>query len=149
MEGSGRSDGIALQDNARAAIAQAIREARGAEICGYLLVAPDGTQGFRQLPNRWSSPDGVFVTALDDARARLVTERRGERIVAWVHSHNAGLRLSDLDRVWFSASDVPWMVTCLTAGELRCRLYEPTLRSDARDAPRPAGRAAPPPLNSR
>jgi proteasome lid subunit RPN8/RPN11 len=104
-------------------IAACIRCARGAEICGYLLQDDSGTQSFLAIENRLASRDGVFASALDIDRAKRLIRGRGLKTLAWIHSHDGGTSLSDVDRQGLAESDIPWAVVCLTKGKLQMSWY--------------------------
>jgi len=102
-----------------------VRNARGAEICGYLVEDPHGNQSFLAIENRLASRDGVFASKLDIARAQRQIRARDLRICAWVHSHYSGTSLSEIDRLGLAESDVPWIVVCLTELGLDAACYVP------------------------
>lgn len=115
-----------LEDDVEQVIIKCIRNARGAEICGYLLEDKRHKQSFLTIENRLASRDGVFVSAIDIDRALRIIRSRELRILAWVHSHDVGTALSEVDRQYLAESDVPWIVVCLSDIGLQAAMYPPS-----------------------
>jgi len=113
-----------LDDEVVQILVKCIRNARGAEICGYLLEDAHGKQFFLALENRLASRDGVFISAIDQERALRIIDSRDLRILAWVHSHDMGTNLSEVDEQYLAAGEIPWLVVCLSDKGLQAMMYK-------------------------
>ena len=112
-----------LDGRATDTIAAAIRCAHGAEICGYLMADKLGRQEFFSLENRLASPDGCFVSEADARRGQRYAAAHDLRVVAFVHSHGTGTRLSTVDELSLAKGHLPWIVVCLAEGHIRSAFY--------------------------
>lgn len=114
-----------LTEKVEQTIIKVILNARGAEICGFLLDNENGQQSFLSIENRLASRNEVFVSETDMSRAQRIIQTRGLHTIAWVHSHHTGTVLSEVDRQGLAESSIPWIVVCLTDAGLQVDWYWP------------------------
>lgn len=115
-----------LDDEVEQTLVKCIRNARGAEICGYLLENAHGKQRFLAIENRLASREGVFISAIDQERALRIICSRDLRILAWVHSHDVGTNLSEVDVQYLATGGISWIVVCLSDKGLLATMYKPS-----------------------
>lgn len=96
------------------------------EVVGFLLAADaESPAWFWRLRNHGSQPGVFSLDELAVSRVRRAAERRGERVVAFVHSHTSGLELSAADRRSQALTAIPWVVVSLGRSGLSWRLHPP------------------------
>lgn len=103
-------------------ISDAILQAQGREICGFLITVRH-QQRFVRLANYGWGTASCVVPAHEVARMQRYMENTGGRIVAFIHSHSSSLSLSMMDEVGVNASDVPWLVVVLRGERLHYAWY--------------------------
>src|SRR5688572_12741353 len=91
-----------------------IREAKGMEICGFILIDSAGNPDFYLLNNLSKEPHCFVVGRPEFLRLERYAQRRGLRIAAFVHSHASGLELSGSDIQGLCNGQIPWIVVALT-----------------------------------
>jgi len=95
-----------------------IAAARGLEIAGLLLENSAGEQRVQRAPNLAREPGEAEVPGwwLDRALARR--DGSGFRPVAFFHSHESSLELSETDRASARTMSIPWIVLAVRDGKL-------------------------------
>lgn len=102
---------------------RAIRDARGQEICGFVLESSAGQQELFLVSN-WAEAPGSFVVEESEVlRIERYAKRHGLHIQAFVHSHMSSLELSKEDEASLRTSDVPWIVVMLDGDKLRFKVF--------------------------
>lgn len=108
---------------------QALEESGREEVVGFLLaVEEDAPAWFWRLRNYGEQPGVFALDELEVGRVIRTAARRGERIVAFVHSHTSSLDLSPTDRRRQPLTNLPWLVVRLDGSEVRWRLHRETER---------------------
>jgi len=103
---------------------QALGHSGREEVVGFLLaVDAEDPAWFWRLRNYGEQPGVFALDELEVERVRRAAARRGERIVAFVHSHTSSLDLSPPDRRSQLLTRLPWLVVHLDGSELRWRLH--------------------------
>jgi proteasome lid subunit RPN8/RPN11 len=115
---------VELAGETQQALLRALESAGGHEVVGFLVGEGDAENAeFWRVRNYGEQP-GLF--ALDPAeveRVKRAATRRGQRLVAFVHSHLSGLGGSDADRLGQPMTALPWMIVRLERGQLCYRMH--------------------------
>jgi proteasome lid subunit RPN8/RPN11 len=122
-----------LKSNAQDLLARALLDARGGELCALLLEDCQRQQEVVRVRNWDRESDSFFVARSEVQRVERYAERKGCKIIAFIHSHRSGLELSDTDRKSLAHSKYPWMVICLGKSGLEVKFY-PNPSEPARSA---------------
>lgn len=98
--------------------------ADGREVCGFITRDVHGEGEFFPLPNRSRDHDAFWVSRVDERRFARMAARHQLQVVAFLHSHRAGLELSENDRISFETQPLPWVVVTRATGTMTYRVYE-------------------------
>jgi proteasome lid subunit RPN8/RPN11 len=121
---------IRILGTAAATLSAAIREARGREICGFITQGRSPDLLFIRLASAISSGWAVAIPGYEVRRLQDFIEDRGERVIAFVHSHAFSTDLSESDRNSLVGSPWPWLVVCQNPAGLVASLSWPDGKSD-------------------
>ena len=113
-----------LTPETRSLLSKAIVQARGAEVCGFLLEHPVTGESLALVRNLETRPGRFVVPDSERRRIEGAALRSGARVASFVHSHANSLRLSDADRLEAGAGDLPWILVALRDGNLRSRRFD-------------------------
>ena len=114
---------LTLTDVATRDLLRLIAAARGLEVAGLLLGNAVGEQRILRAPNLQGEPGNVEIPRwwLDKMLSRR--DHSGFRPIAFFHSHNSTLELSETDRGSLPSVPLPWVVLVARDGQLRWAVY--------------------------
>jgi proteasome lid subunit RPN8/RPN11 len=115
-----------LTAGAEQTLKQALRESGEIEVTGFLVADP-GASGawFWRLRNYGDQPGTFALDPGEVSRVRRAAARRGQTIVAFVHSHVSSLARSQVDRASQALTDLPWVIVRLDRDRLQTRTHTP------------------------
>jgi len=118
---------ICLSKRVERQLIDAINAASSREICAFLLQSKDDEQELAFVPNLAADPRRFAVSAYALKRVEKYAAATGSNVVAFLHSHYSGLKMSSNDRPSFIRSHLAWIIVCLKQSQLSVRTYDPPI----------------------
>lgn len=104
-------------------LTERLNASAGHEVCAFVL-RNDHEELLLFVPNlaEWRYEFALAPDTLE--RTMLLAQRRGMRVLAFVHSHIGSIALSEADRKAMRRTlKIPWLVVALRDGRLHGALY--------------------------